>query len=611
MGSIKKKLNKVVNKVADKVMPKELAPFLPIISMFAPGLGIGSLLGKFGMTGLNPTMMRWVMPQITNALASGKMGGEVDWKGAAMAAAASALHGPQSQTEAEKQFLKDNKVLLDKSSDAALRQAKLDTAELVTDPSAYYEELQNMQNSLLNPEQMRMQDNTFMDTIKDWFMPDDMTMFGERFGQDVEGSWMAREPKHFYKFDDGNVFAVDQNNLWGIGENARLNEYLENMPTPDTYKPFLDQPDVTGQAFKDFFTDKEILGDTALSEKMFDKKMKNALDIAGKQPMKVAMNKAKDFFQTPPGFNSATMAKIGMGATPWISAEAKKDKEEAEQAEADWQNKIDAMTDAEQALTDYYWNMNPDYDWLYKNKNYYNTGGRVNKSIGGVIKALIKPTGKAIKAIKTKLKKMSDDVELKGTSDFADDTGSSFLIQAVPKTKKGLRELNKLADEGTIQRERGGGFTFGSGRANDNMEALEELFPYKGSNLKASGFFDDLNQFKTVDDLKAMRPEVPYGYDDMLEYLARGKKADGGRVNRMGGGIMGAMPPEGTQWDGRQGGFMPLGQKPQADDVPAMLSKDEFVMTRDAVKGLGDGDANVGAQRMYDLMNSLEAKTYV
>jgi hypothetical protein len=92
----------------------------------------------------------------------------------------------------------------------------------------------------------------------------------------------------------------------------------------------------------------------------------------------------------------------------------------------------------------------------------------------------------------------------------------------------------------------------------------------------------------------------------------------GGRVHKNIGGIMNApalttpgqpmMPPQGTQWDGRQGGFMPMGAKPQADDVPAMLSKDEFVMTRDAVKNMGDGDANIGAQRMYDLMNNLEAR---
>jgi hypothetical protein len=39
-----------------------------------------------------------------------------------------------------------------------------------------------------------------------------------------------------------------------------------------------------------------------------------------------------------------------------------------------------------------------------------------------------------------------------------------------------------------------------------------------------------------------------------------------------------------------------------------MLSKNEFVMTADAVRGMGDGDVNRGAQRMYDLMNNMEAK---
>ena len=103
--------------------------------------------------------------------------------------------------------------------------------------------------------------------------------------------------------------------------------------------------------------------------------------------------------------------------------------------------------------------------------------------------------------------------------------------------------------------------------------------------------------------------------EELLEEMT--PMATGGRVNRNMGGIMnaGSIPQTmqnpidmGMQLDGRGGGFIPMGTKPRADDVPAMLSKDEFVMTRDAVKGLGDGDVNVGAQKMYDLMNQLEAK---
>ena len=66
--------------------------------------------------------------------------------------------------------------------------------------------------------------------------------------------------------------------------------------------------------------------------------------------------------------------------------------------------------------------------------------------------------------------------------------------------------------------------------------------------------------------------------------------------------------PQGMQVDGRNGTFIPMGVKEKADDVPAMLSKNEFVMTADAVRGMGGGDVNAGAQRMYDLMNSLEAR---
>ena len=78
--------------------------------------------------------------------------------------------------------------------------------------------------------------------------------------------------------------------------------------------------------------------------------------------------------------------------------------------------------------------------------------------------------------------------------------------------------------------------------------------------------------------------------------------AQGGRIGKYGGGIGTAMPriPTGmprvnaggiTELDYRQeGGFVPMGVKEKADDVPAMLSKNEFVMTADAVKAAGGGD---------------------
>ena len=77
--------------------------------------------------------------------------------------------------------------------------------------------------------------------------------------------------------------------------------------------------------------------------------------------------------------------------------------------------------------------------------------------------------------------------------------------------------------------------------------------------------------------------------------------AEGGMMNLGAGG----MPAE---MDMRGGGFIPIGAKERADDVPARLSKNEFVMTADAVRAAGGGSINKGAKRMYDLMNKLESK---
>ena len=56
----------------------------------------------------------------------------------------------------------------------------------------------------------------------------------------------------------------------------------------------------------------------------------------------------------------------------------------------------------------------------------------------------------------------------------------------------------------------------------------------------------------------------------------------------------------------RNGGIMPSEGSGRKDDVPAMLTAGEFVMTRDAVKGAGNGNLNQGIQKMYGMMNRLE-----
>ena len=73
------------------------------------------------------------------------------------------------------------------------------------------------------------------------------------------------------------------------------------------------------------------------------------------------------------------------------------------------------------------------------------------------------------------------------------------------------------------------------------------------------------------------------------------------------GGVTSVLP-QGMEMDYRGGGFIPMGSKERADDVPARVSKNEFVMTADAVKAAGGGSVNEGARRMYNLMNNLEAR---
>jgi hypothetical protein len=92
-----------------------------------------------------------------------------------------------------------------------------------------------------------------------------------------------------------------------------------------------------------------------------------------------------------------------------------------------------------------------------------------------------------------------------------------------------------------------------------------------------------------------------------------------GRVSTPFGGIgdisINAMRPIGVAAGGyidgqyfprRNGGIMPSEGSGQKDDVPAMLMAGEFVLTKDAVKGLGDGDSNRGIEKAYSMMNKLE-----
>ena len=93
------------------------------------------------------------------------------------------------------------------------------------------------------------------------------------------------------------------------------------------------------------------------------------------------------------------------------------------------------------------------------------------------------------------------------------------------------------------------------------------------------------------------------------QYLARRFKAEGGSMKEpVAKKTMPLLDMGGKEMDLREeGGFVPIGRMEKADDVPARLSKNEFVFTADAVRNAGDGDVDKGAEVMYNMMKNLES----
>ena len=136
-----------------------------------------------------------------------------------------------------------------------------------------------------------------------------------------------------------------------------------------------------------------------------------------------------------------------------------------------------------------------------------------------------------------------------------------------------LRQLNKKAEGGRINLANGG-----NGKLPiDPFQALVDYYLEMGASQSEAESLATNDYEKGIDAPK--------------------KKAEGGLMN------LGGM-----EMDLRGGGFVPLGAKEKADDVPARLSKNEFVMTADAVRAAGGGSIDKGADKMYNLMKDLEAQ---
>jgi len=196
--------------------------------------------------------------------------------------------------------------------------------------------------------------------------------------------------------------------------------------------------------------------------------------------------------------------------------------------------------------------------------------------------------------------------------------GITSLFSAADKTKKGADLLStaKVFAGGSLL----GGLLNQAEQEGDPEGITRNVGALK---LKLADAYRNQRTFADAEDEEAaIAQQVERDTAEYTQDMNRGVLATGGRVGFALGtpeqnaieaaGIMNLPlnrnPAGVTELDLREtGGFIPpVGVKEKADDIPAMLANNEFVFTADAVRGMGDGNVNKGAQRMYDMMKKLE-----
>ena len=165
--------------------------------------------------------------------------------------------------------------------------------------------------------------------------------------------------------------------------------------------------------------------------------------------------------------------------------------------------------------------------------------------------------------------------------------------------------LAGLLQKGQVEDEDGDGFDDNTGL--DISKIREDYISNRSRAFRKEGGMSDVENdpqykgWKRIYEVNPEAAEMHPKHKEFVKYYAN--------VERQGKEEGGLMDLKGMEMDFRdEGGFVPIGKKERADDVPARLSKNEFVMTADAVRGAGDGNIDKGAEKMYNLMSKLEAE---
>ena len=207
---------------------------------------------------------------------------------------------------------------------------------------------------------------------------------------------------------------------------------------------------------------------------------------------------------------------------------------------------------------------------------------RVEARLGGIMNS--------IKGGINKVRSLFDDANVNiavRDADVMTDAGPQAQaigqdVFITPKSAKAMKVMDGLIEEGyDITKSSDGSYT---------INALDEgAFDIITKKLRLGG--------KDIDDFMGNFDSMySSGDDKIIADALRNRKAEGG-----------LMDLGGLEKDYREGGFVPLGAEEKADDVPARLSKNEFVFTADAVRNAGDGDIDKGAEVMQNMMDNLES----
>ena len=599
MGFFKKLIRKVtkpVSKVLDKVVPNEIKPFLPYAAafapMFAPGMfasgasGLGNLfkLGQFGGGAL--------LGGGLNALGQlSQEGNEGDLN--LLSTGIGALSGGMSQAKAG-DFAK-------MKSGRAIGVDKFDNPIFNSDPSKlnFLDKTKNFALEGLEKGSGIMRagaaDPFSMDGLKAIALP----------ASNVIGEGMANEARKAQKQYELDLAAYNQ-------------EQDDLMDIPGRSATFL-------QAYRAYGIDEDTIQDRM-----------EGMDLIYSAPG--AQNGGIM------GYNMGGRVNFYDGGFGGIESAVQnvKDRDLKENLTIAKDTNMDMKSLAEEFLATYKRQPNS-YDELmefYKKKNGYNAGGEevveeqvINAANGGIMNARVPFVSGGFAKGLINAARFSDEAPLmlrnvdEVPSGLVDEMGQPLRrsVDEVPpgviteKMGPGLSEFQSANRQrmgpgmldytaaGNPQRQMAEEFIqsirtsdgaidykiaeaqIGRGiklKGNETIEELIELFLYTGPNKKAIA-------------------AIGAGYAGLGGMAATDMAAKGGIMGYNSGG---SVLPNGVEMDYRGGGFIPMGSKERADDVPARVSKNEFVMTADAVRAAGGGSVNQGAKKMYELMNNLEAK---